>query len=91
MRRRVVCSLLLVLAGCMTLSLLSAQDRTHGTPVGQPPGQPAPYLFRRAGRLALLLGTHVIMITRQVAPRNDFSPTRGHQPLPAQPGPAGPS
>src|SRR5262249_50595883 len=39
---------------------------------GQPSGQPAPYLFRRAGSIALPLGTHVIMITRRVAPRNDF-------------------
>src|SRR5215831_1335400 len=54
--------------------------------IGQPSGQPAPYLFRRAGCLTLPLGTHVIMITRSVAPRNDFSPTRGHQPLSAWPG-----
>src|SRR5262249_24123149 len=55
---------------------------------GQPSGQPAPYLFRRAGSIALPLGAHLILITRRVAPRNAFSTTRGHQPLSARPGPA---
>src|SRR5262245_37575869 len=48
--------------------------RTLEPVAGQPSGEPAPYLFRRAGRLTLLLGTHVIMLTRCVTPRNDFSP-----------------
>src|SRR2546430_16931176 len=43
--------------------------------VRQPPGQPAPYLFRRAGRPALLPGNHVIMITPPWAAPNDFSLT----------------
>src|SRR5215470_2267037 len=59
--------------------------RTLEPVVGQPSGEPAPYLFRRAGRLVLLLGTHVIMITRRVIPCNDFSPTAATSHCPPSP------
>src|SRR5262245_61279886 len=59
--------------------------RTLEPVVGQPSREPAPYLFRRAGRLVLLLGTHVIMITRRVIPCNDFSPTAATSHCPHSP------
>src|SRR5262245_35734875 len=60
--------------------------RTLEPVAGQPSGEPAPYLFGRAGRLTLLLGTHVIMLTRSVTPRNDFSPTAATSHCPQSPG-----